>query len=218
MWKHSNYLYEKALEKSRERKGKTMCAKLDELKGISAEDILIRAGQEWAVPVDMDKVVETLGLYKEARDFSDIQEIEGGEKISGLVVLMDNDVKIFFNTNDSLAEKRFTAAHEIGHCCLHGGSLKNDYIEFLHNDGFADEHETEASIFAARLLIPKKSLKMVYDELLEPTISGLAEIFQTPKSIMEFRLKEDGLEIEFEGMKNEERDRRYYQSIEEQAN
>ena len=195
MWKRYEFLYKKALKESREKRRKGMCAKLDELKGVSAEEILKRSGQESAVPVDMDKVVETLGLYKEARGFSDIEEIEGRGKISGLVVLMDDDVKIFFNSNDELAENRFTASHEIGHCCLHGGILENDYIEFLHKDGFADKHEEEASIFAAKLLIPKKSLKMVYDKLIEPTVSNLAKIFQVPENIMEIRLKEDGLKV-----------------------
>ncbi len=195
MWKHFDYFYEEALRKSRERKESRMCEKLKELKGISAEEILRRAKQEMAAPVDMDKVVETLGIYKAARDFSDIEKIEKRGKISGLVVLMGNDVKIFFNSNDELREKRFTAAHEIGHCCLHGDSLMNDYIEFLHKDGFENEHETEASIFAAKLLIPKGALKMVYNELLEPTVSALSRIFQVPEKIMEIRAKEDRLKI-----------------------
>lgn len=195
MWKYFRYLYDKALRRSKIRKGSKMCAKLDELKGVSAEEILKKAGQEEAAPVDLDKVVETLGLYKEARDFSDIEQIEKKGKVSGLVLVIGDDVKIFFNSSDGLNQKRFTAAHEIGHCCMHGDSLKNDYIEFLHKDGFQNRHETEASAFAARLLIPRKSLFEVYNKLIKPTTIDLAEIFQVPKKIMRLRLKEERLKV-----------------------
>lgn len=191
MWKYFSFLYNEALRQSLDRKEITMCAKLDELKGLSAEEILKMAGQEESVPVDLNRVVKVLGLHKEARDFSDIERIEKRGKISGLVIVMGDDVKIFFNINDKLREKRFTASHEIGHCCLHGESLKNDYIEFLHRDGFENKHETEASVFAARLLVPKKSLFVVYNKLIRPTINDLAEIFQVPNKIMRLRLKEE---------------------------
>ena len=195
MMKRSSYLYENAIKRCRERKENIMCEKLKELRGMSAEDILRKAGQEGAAPVDMDKVFSVLKLYKQGRDFSDIEEIEGQGKISGLVILIGNDVEIFFNSNDDLQQKRFTAAHEIGHCCLHGESLKNDYIEFLHNDGFENEHEEQASIFAARLLVPQKSLVMVYNRLIKPAVSILSEIFQVPESLMELRLKEEKLKV-----------------------
>lgn len=193
MWSYFDYLYDCALERSRRGRISTMCAKLDELKGLSVEKILKKAGQENDPPVNLDKIIEVLGLYKEARDFSDIEKIENKGKISGLVLLMGDDVKIFFNSNDSLEQKRFTAAHEIGHCCLHGDSLKDDYIEFLHKDGFEDKHEKEASIFAINLLIPKKTLRIVYNQLIEPTVISLAEIFQVPENIMRYRLKEENL-------------------------
>lgn len=196
MLKFFGKLYEKALKTSQRRKGDFMCAKLDELRGISAEEILEESGQENAVPVDLDKIVETLGIYKAARDFSDIEKIESDGKISGLVILIKDDVKIYFNINDNLAEKRFTAAHEIGHCCLHGETLKNDYIEFLHKDGFENRHESEASIFASRLLIPKRSLFDVYNKLIKPTVSDLARIFQVPNKLMKVRLREEGLKAQ----------------------
>lgn len=196
MVKMTNYLYENAINNSKERKDIIMCERLKELKGMSAEDILKISGQETAAPVDMDMVFDTLKLYKRGRDFSDIEEIEKKGKISGLVILIGDDVEIFFNSNDELPQKRFTAAHEIGHCCLHGDILKNDYIEFLHNDGFENEHEEEASIFAAKLLVPQKSLLMVYNRLFKPTVDVLSEIFQVPQNIMEHRLKEEKLKIE----------------------
>lgn len=195
MWERHGFFYKYALKRSRKRRGIRMCAKLDELKGVSAEEILERAGQKESVPVDMDRIFDTIGIYKQERDFSDIEEIEKKGKISGLVVIMGNDVKIFFSEKDGIRKKRLTAAHEVGHCCLHGDSLLNDYIEFLHKDGFENKHEKEASIFASRLLVPSRSLKMIYERLAKPTVKNLSEIFQVPKKIMKIRLKEEGLRV-----------------------
>lgn len=197
MRKQCFLLYFKTLERNERRREKIMCAKLNELKGMSAKKILELAGQENAAPIDLNKVIKTLGLYKEARDFSDLEAIENKGKISGLVVLMGDDVKIFFNIKDKLKEKRFTAAHEIGHCCLHGDSLKNDYIEFLHMDGFENKHEAEASEFAARLLIPSKSLRKIHSALIEPTIEDLSNIFEVSERIMKIRLKEERLKVNY---------------------
>lgn len=193
MWKQYRKLYEVALSKSRATEDKLMCDTLNKLKGKSAEQILLLAGQENAAPVDMDKVFAVLGLQKTASDFSEIEKMEGKGKISGIVLLDGNDVRIFFNKNDGLEQKRFTAAHEIGHCCLHGDDLKTYNVEFLHKDGFENEHEKAASMFAARLLVPKASLLSVYGRLLKPTLKGLSEIFQVPEKIMEIRLKEENL-------------------------
>lgn len=188
-------LYEAALSKSREMEDKLMCDTLKKMKGKSAEEILKLAGQENAAPVDMDKVFAVLGLYKTASDFSQIEKMEGKGKISGIVLLDGDDVRIFFNKNDKLEQKRFTAAHEIGHCCLHADGLKDYNVEFLHNDGFENEHETAASIFAANLLVPTASLLNVYGRLIKPTLKGLAEIFQVPEKIMEIRIKDEGLKL-----------------------
>lgn len=186
-------LYERAVLKSKNKGTIRMSKKLNELKGFSAEDILKKTGQEENVPVNLDKIIDDLKIYRKAMDFSEMEKIEGKGKISGLVLLLDNNVAVFYNKNDSLERKRFTAAHEIGHCCLHANVLKNDYIEFLHDDGFENEHETEASIFATKLLIPEKSLRYVYDSLLKPNLNDLSEMFQVPNKIMDIRLKELGL-------------------------
>lgn len=195
MGKQHYELYKMALKKSRATEDKLMCDTLNKLRGKSAEEILRLAGQENAAPVDMDKIFEVLNLQKTASDFSEIEKMEGKGRISGIVLLDGDNVRIFFNKNDELEQKRFTAAHEIGHCCLHADGLKDYNVEFLHNDGFENDHETEASVFAANLLVPKASLLNVYGRLLRPTIKGLSEIFQVPEKIMEIRLKEEKLKI-----------------------
>lgn len=184
-------LYDKRIKKLQtEDEGIFMCKKLNELKGRTPEDILISSEQQYNIPVDLDKIIKELGIVKMAKDFSDIENIENNGKISGLVLLIEDDIAIFYNKKDLLEQKRFTAAHEIAHCCLHGESLKNDYIEFLHKDGFENDHEKEASIFASKLLIPAEALFYIYHKMLKPTLAELSEIFQVPERIMKIRLTE----------------------------
>lgn len=193
MWKQYQKLYEVALSKSRAKEEKLMCETLNRLRGKSAEDILNLAEQEKTVPVNMDKLFNVWGIQKQASDFAEIEKIEDKGKIYGLVTIIGDDVRIFFGENDDVKQKRFTAAHEIGHCCLHGDMLKDDYIEFLHNDGFENEHETAASEFAAKLLIPSKALNKVYHAITGLTVEDLSEIFQVPEKLMRLRLKEEKL-------------------------
>lgn len=110
-----------------------------------------------------------------------------------MVLLADDDIGIFYDINAPIDQKRFIIAHEIGHCCLHGDTLKKGYIEFLHKDGYENMHETEATTYAARLLIPEQSLFSVYNKLILPSLDGLASIFKVPRHLMKHRLSELGL-------------------------
>ena len=186
--------YEDALQKCKGKNvGDFMSMKLKELNGMSAEAILERSGQLEFGIVDLEKIINDLDISIYPRTFDDIEEIKKTE-VAGLVLLNGDDIGIFYDIEAPIERKRFIIAHELGHCCLHGEILKDGYIEFLRKNGFEDEHETEASAFAARLLIPKKLLINVYNKLLIPSLDGLAEIFQVPKHLMEYRLKELRLE------------------------
>ena len=190
MRKNISVLYQKALAACNMKKlGDFMCKRLEELNGLSAEYILKKSGQLENVPVDLEKVIETINVYKHPRTFSDLEELQKRE-IAGLVLLDGDDVGIFYDIDAPLPKKRFIIAHEIGHCCLHGESLKNGYIEFLAKDGFENEHEVEASVFAARLLIPEQALKDVCRKLLLPSLDALADIFEVPTKLMRYRLEE----------------------------
>lgn len=169
--------------------GEYMSSKLEMLKGMSAEEILRKSGQLRKVPVDLGKIVSTLGLCKYSGTFEDIEKIKG-KKVAGLIVLNRGDIGIFYDANATIEEKRFIIAHEIGHCCLHGAMLENAYIEYWEDDGHKKEYEDKESVFAARLLIPKEPLFSVYKKLLLPSLSGLADIFEVPQYLMEHRLKE----------------------------
>lgn len=183
-------LYDVSLKRCTKRKvGDFMCQRLIELNGKSAEEILKSSGQANKVPVNLEKIIETIKVYKHPRTFEDIEKIEKKE-VAGLVLLSGDDIGIFYDIDASIEQKRFIIAHEIGHCCLHGDTLKDGYIEFLHKDGYENDHEKEASLFAARLLIPEEPLISTYNKLILPTLNGLADIFEVPKHLMRFRLKE----------------------------
>ena len=186
-------IYQYSLEKcKRKRVDELLGEKLKELNGLSAEKILSKCGQMENVPVDLDDIINKLGIYKYPTTFENIEKVENRGKISGLVLLNnDNDIGIFYKEDDPMVYKRMIIAHELGHCCLHGEILKDGYIEFFHNDkNNNDSQEQEATIFASRLLIPKKQLKKIHKKLLKPSIEGLAEIFQVPKKLMKMRLQE----------------------------
>lgn len=190
MKKNMLLLYIRALEKCKSKDvGDFMCKRLKELNGKSAEDILKASGQLQNIPVDLEKIIETIKVFKYPRTFDDIEKIEN-EEVAGLVLLRDDDIGIFYDAEATIKQKRFIIAHEIGHCCLHGDTLKEGYIEFLHKDGYADEHEKEASLFAARLLIPEESLLSIYNRLILPSLNGLSDIFEVPKHLMKYRLEE----------------------------
>lgn len=189
MYNICSSIYSNALHRCKTKNvGDFMCKRLDELNGRSAEDILKLSGQLNNVPVDLKKLVKDIDIYAYPRTFDDIEKIEKKE-VAGLVLIHENDVGIFYDKNATIENKRFIIAHEIGHCCLHGDTLRNGYIEFLHKDGYENTHEKEASIFASRLLIPKQSLIYIYNRLIVPSLSGLAEIFEVPEHLMKHRLQ-----------------------------
>ncbi len=55
--------------------------------------------------------------------------------------------------------------------------------------------ERNANIFAGELLIPYSSLMSIYNQLLKPSLSVLAQIFQVSTSVMKARL--NYLELRF---------------------
>ena len=193
MRKNVGDLYDEAINKCKGKNvGDIMCEKLKTLNGTKAEQILSLCNQASNIVVDLEGIVERLGLYKYARTFDDIEE-KLKQTVKGLVLLSGDDIGIFYDSEATVREKRFIIAHEIGHCCLHGDTLKEGYIEYLHKDGFENEREKEASAFAARLLIPESSLMRLHSALLVPTVKDLAEMFLVPERLMEYRLDTLGL-------------------------
>ncbi len=173
-----------------------MCKKLYELYGVSAEQILEICGSS-SYPVDIQKILKTLGVKYAPMDFSETEKIipdiiEKRGQILGAVTLIDDEVNIFYrdNPNDSQQRIRFTLAHELAHCCLNAHDLQNQgHIEFRFDEKTDMPSEIAANIFAGKLLIPEDALRKVYNQMLVPLSDVLAKEFAVSRSVMEARLK-----------------------------
>lgn len=187
---NSVYKYKKAIEIAKDKRfDDNMCRKIKELNGKSAEEILKLSNQN-TPPINLDEILSILDVKKYSASFEDLEKLENCP-ISGLVLLHKDDIGIFYKANDSIEKKRFTIAHELGHCCMHGEKLKNGYIEYLYgNRQNNSEDEEAASFFAKRLLIPENLLKDIHAKLRKPSLKGLADIFEVPIDVMKERLVE----------------------------
>ncbi len=88
-----------------------------------------------------------------------------GKDASGVLVRKDGETVIGVNRAHPKTRQRFTAAHELGHAMLHGGT------DVHHDAGFqvnlrsdlssqgTDPEEIEANYFAACLLMPREFLE-----------------------------------------------------------
>lgn len=173
------------------------------ISGKTAKEILEASGQGDNYPIDLNRVLKTWNLRNIPATFDALEKEEPiknlvakrGE-ILGLVLTINNQVGIFHKKNDSISGKRYTVAHEIGHCCCHADRLKNGYIEFRCNQdaNTISDMEKEANIFAGELLIPEKALKKAIKETRKVVLSQLASLFLVSIADMETRLKHLGID------------------------
>jgi len=124
--------------------------------------------QEVSLPIPVELIAED--IY-DLRIYRTIIK----EGISGKLDLNQNF--LILNSAHSLNRQRFTVAHELGHLQLHctNGS------SYFRKDKPHKEIESEANIFAASLLIPRKFL---YEHI----IKELIELVQKKKTHLEWLL------------------------------
>lgn len=160
---------------------------LKELKGKNAEDLLAKIDTT-KPPVDIKKLVETLGISVRKKDFGDIEKLAKAREgtILGAAISKGNNLTVFYSDKATYNRMRFTVAHEIAHCCLHSDDLEVKHVE-LRTDA-DNEHEQEANRFAGELLIPKKLLDKEYEKFIIPSLKTLAEIFDVSVNVMAARL------------------------------
>ncbi len=174
------------------KEGENMCDILKKLSGKSAEQLLIENNIDMTKPpIDIRKLVSSLGISVLKRDFSDIEERAGAPNgsILGATISRGNELTVFYQSNATYNRMRFTVAHELAHCCLHSENLEMRHVELRFDVGKSyDEHEKEANIFAGALLIPRKLLDQEYKKFIIPSLSALAELFQVSESVMAARL------------------------------
>jgi len=176
---------------------RVMCRKLKEIDNLTPDEILLISGID-SYPVDMQKVLKKLGIHSGPMDFSTIESevpdvIKTRGCILGAVIVIDDDVKIFYRQGSSHNRERFTLAHELAHCCLNASSLQKGHIEFRFDGNAPDQKELAANIFAGQLLIPERPLKKLYESLVVPASDVLAREFEVSTHVMEARLEYLGL-------------------------
>lgn len=178
------------------REGVFMNRHIEKVYGKSAVQILKEHNISLEPPIDLDQLLKSLGIYVREHDFSKIEKTSNLEKdsILGATLLIDDDLIILYKQYEKKRNdhgKRFTIAHEIGHCALHSKDLEENRLE-LRNDFYNknDEREMAACKFAGQLLIPEESLKKICKRLIIPSLKILAEIFNVSVGVMRERLNE----------------------------
>lgn len=163
-----------------------------DLHGKTVDELLEITGQTDAIPINLKKILLTYNLFAIPHNFSENEKTfdkeYGNAKILGAVIITDRIKAILYNAKDKKDSHRyrFTVAHELAHCCLHGAS---SYVE-LRTEGIPlSQEEKEANIFAGALLVPENSLQKVVSQLIMPSVEDLAEIFNVSCNVMRERLK-----------------------------
>ena len=182
-----------------------MCQKLNELSGLTPAKILEHYASEKPIyAVSMIDLINNLKIPVYEYDFSlsnpDMKELyeksEFKDNIIGAIMLSEDDLYIFISDKSSEAEQRYILAHEIGHCCLHASTLREQKIEFAKDKDSDNTHEQEANNFAMELLMPEENIRLVYGKLINKSLNVMAELFCVPIECMRNRLNK--LQLEYE--------------------
>lgn len=126
-------------------------------------------------PVSLQIVIDYL---KDCRDLAVIRT-DFGEKISGILVMIDGKPTIGFNSNEGWYRRRFAIGHEIGHLIL---GHTNDSANSQNNK------ECEANQFAAELLMPMAFIKK--DFVVNKNLDSLSKKYEVSKEALCVRLKD----------------------------
>ena len=152
---------------------------------------LLHQSEALALPVNLDRVVERLGLSLNEKPLEN--------EYSGFLAVKEKTIVV--NLHHPPARRRFTIAHEIGHYQLHRRS--EDIPVFINRavyhrkesaEGVDHLMEMQANAYAAGLLMPEALLDAYLEkhptlDLEKPAdIKALAEDFEVSRPAMEFRL------------------------------
>ena len=170
-------------------KGVVMCKKLDELCGKTPEQLLMQCGENYKIPVDVDLLIKKLGIALIPDTFEEIEKAHDEGEIWGLVLESGDDVGIFYKSTVGDHKRRFTIAHELGHCCNDSEILRDGYIEYRKEMNSDIPREKMANVFAGELLMPRDSLEYAIQRLRKPSLKGLADLFEVSTQVMRARLE-----------------------------
>lgn len=168
-----------------------MCKLLDELNGLTAEQLLKKYDIPDNPPIDIYGLLDRIGILTISFDFTEIEDIKKYKHgdILGAIFAKDDTLGIFYRETDTENRIRFTLAHEIAHCCLHAETLGKRHIELRSSLTANNSREWEVNKFAGELLIPEKILRDIHSKyLVAPPLSNIAQIFQVSTNVMAARL------------------------------
>ena len=141
-------------------------------------------------PVDLREIARELGInIWESRSLPDsiAGKLTRNHKNTGT-----SGFAIVVRRGDSLARKRFTIAHEIGHFLFHSHLLADGEIvdrvkaegEELYRSNLSSSKEQKANKFAADILMPWNLLAPLINE----RKSRLEDLFQVSRAVLDIRL------------------------------
>lgn len=158
--------------------------------------------------LNIELLLNKSNVYFCEQDFGEIRGTINGIKLPeqyrdvfGAVACYPNNsgqnsdaVIISVNKFDSYNRRRFTLAHELGHCIEDATNLKNGFIELRSKTTENDPKEITINRIAAQILIPKNLLTIEYNKLYLPVLQLLAKKFEVSENVIRVRLNELGLD------------------------
>ena len=132
------------------------------------------------------EIANHLGLQVVSAGFKD-------NKISGMLMLNNDEQNIYVNATEPVVRQRFTIAHEIGHYVLHNDIIAHQQGNIFYRDQLHSHHpmEREANRFAAALLIPQDSAISDWKHI--HNIVVFASFYMVSVDTAKYRLQELGL-------------------------
>lgn len=140
------------------------------------------------VPVDPSAIAQACGI--EVRGMSPFQP-GYDSSISGMYTADEGRPTIWYNMADPPNRQRFTIAHELGHHFLQHGPRFRDTSSTLAGASY-DPVEVSANRFAAELLMPAYTMKILVVDRGMTSVPALASMLQVSEPAMVYRLKNLG--------------------------
>jgi Zn-dependent peptidase ImmA (M78 family) len=151
------------------------------------------------VPVDLSFIAQQEGIQIRQESLED--------RVSGMLILKEEQSIIVINQEHHPNRQRFTIAHELGHFFLHKNLAHVFFDESLlffrdeHSAQGSKYHEIEANIFAAELLMPEQFLLErlldesfdALDDLQDSALGKLAAELEVSSQALTIRLTRLGL-------------------------
>jgi Zn-dependent peptidase ImmA (M78 family) len=132
------------------------------------------------LPVDPDAMARSVGV--------EVAYESGMGSILGRVDVVDGRRRIVVNADQSETMRRYTVAHELGHCVL-GHDVPLDDTAFELDPKRVILIEKQANLFAMELLIPGFIVEVVIMKLNITGFTEMIETFNVPDAALEHKLQ-----------------------------